>query len=123
MVFAHLLVNILHGTAHLKLHIELGPVAIFFVIAVIIVCPLLAAVLLWTSRQRLGFVLLVLSMASSLAFGLYHHFLAMGPDHVGQQASGPWAMAFAITACLLFLTEAAGTYIGLHFLYRKALKA
>jgi hypothetical protein len=112
----HLLVNIAHGTAHLKLHIELGSVALLFVIVVIIVCPLLAALLLWTSQQRFGLILLALSMAASLIFGMYNHFVAIGPDRVGQQASSPWAIAFAITAYLLFLAEAAGTYIGVHFL-------
>ena len=91
----HLLVNIAHGTAHLKLHIELGSVALLFVIVVIIVCPLLAALLLWTSQQRFGLILLALSMAASLIFAMYNHFLAIGPDRVGQQASSPWAIAFA----------------------------
>ena len=119
-MFAHLLVNVVHGTAHLKLHIQLGPVAMLFVIGVVIVCPLLAALLLWTSRQRFGLILLALSMAGSFIFGLYNHFVAMGPDQVGRQPSGPWAIAFAMTAYLLLLAEVTGTYIGLHFLYRKA---
>lgn len=122
LVLLHLLVNVVHGAANLKLHIELGAVGMLFVMAVIIVCPLLATVLLWTSRQRFGLILLALSMVSSLVFGLYNHFVAMGPDHVGQQASGPWGVTFALTACLLSLTEAAGTYIGVHFLWEHAWK-
>jgi len=79
LVLAHLLVNIIHGAAHLKLHIELGPAAMLFVIVVIIVCPLLAMLLLWTSQQRFGLMLLAPSMGASLIFGMYHHFVAMGP--------------------------------------------
>ena len=53
IVLAHLLVNIIHGVAHRELHIELGPAAMLFVIGVILLCPLLAMVLLWTSQKRL----------------------------------------------------------------------
>ncbi|MGH9670412.1 MAG: hypothetical protein ACRD3A_09900 [Terriglobales bacterium] len=114
-----MLVNIIHGAAHRELHIELGPAAMLFVIVVIVLCPLLAMLLLWTSPKRVGLVLLVLSMAGSLLFGLYNHFVAIGPDHVGKQASGPWGTTFVLTAYLLLLTEAIGSYIGLHFLHRK----
>ncbi len=59
-------------------------------------------------------------MAGSLVFGLYHHLMAPGPDHVGEQAAGEWATTFAITSYLVLLTEAAGAAIGIHFLYRKS---
>jgi hypothetical protein len=88
-----------------------------FVIGVIIVCPLVAAaLLLWTSRQRFGLVLLGLAMAASAIFGVYHHFVANSPDLVGLQDSGPWAITFAITAYLLFLIEAAGVYMSVQLL-------
>jgi len=119
IVLAHLLVNMVHGAAHQKLQIGLSPAETLFVMAVILVGPLLAMVLLWTSQQRLGLVLLALAMAGSLVFGLYHHFLMTGPDHVGEQAAGPWATTFAVTSYLLLLTESIGTYVGLRFLYRK----
>ena len=116
IVLVHLLVNIVHGLAHRELHIELGAAAMLFVIGVIILCPLFATVLLWTPQRRLGLILLALSMAGSFLFGLYNHFAAIGPDHVGKQASGPWGTTFVLTAYLLLLTEAIGSYIGLHFL-------
>jgi uncharacterized membrane protein YoaT (DUF817 family) len=66
-----------------------------------------------------GLIFLTVSMAASLVFGLYNHFaVGWGPDHVGEQAPGPWGTAFVLTAYLLFLTEAMGTYMGLYFLYR-----
>jgi hypothetical protein len=52
-------------------------------------------------------------MAGSLLFGLYHHFVARGPDHVGYQMAGSWATTFAFTAYGLLLTEALGVYTGL----------
>ena len=116
IVLVHLLVNIVHGLAHRELHIELGLAAMLFVICVIMLCPLLAMGLLWTPQRRLGLILLAFSMAGSFLFGLYNHFAAIGPDHVGKQASGPWGTTFVLTAYLLLLTEALGSYIGLHFL-------
>jgi hypothetical protein len=123
VVLLHLLVNLVHGTAHAKLHIQLGPAGMLFVLLVIGASPLLAMLLLWTSRRRFGLILLALSMAASLLFGLYNHFVAVSPDHVGRQAPGPWATTFAITAYVLLLTEALGTYIGLKFFFREAADA
>jgi hypothetical protein len=116
-VLAHFVVNIIHGAAHRELHVEVGAAAMLFVIGVILLLPLIAMVLLWGPRKRLGLVLLALSMAASLVFGLYNHFVVPGPDQVGDQIPGPWGAAFVLTAYLLFLTEAIGTYVGLYFLH------
>ena len=118
IVLVNLVINIVHGAAHLELHIDLSAAEKIFVAVVILAAPLLAMALLWTPRQRAGLGLLALSMAGSLAFGLYHHFVAMGPDHVGAQVAGFWGTTFVATACLLFLAEAVGTYIGVWYLYR-----
>jgi hypothetical protein len=119
IVLAHLLVTIVHGSAHSRLHIELSAAERLFVIVVIIVSPLVAGVVLWTSRQRTGLWLLTFSMAASLLFGLYKHFVARGQDRVGEQLPGEWATVFATTAYLLLLSEALGTYIGVHFLFQR----
>jgi len=74
IVFAHLLVNIVHGLAHRELRVGLAPLASIFVIVVVLVFPLIAMGLLWTVKKRLGVILLSLSMFGSLRFGLYHHF-------------------------------------------------
>ena len=118
LVLAHLVVNIIHGAAHRELGVALGTAAMLFVIGMILLCPLFAMVLLWTSQKRLGLVVLTLSMAASLVFGLYNHFAVRGPDHVAEQGPGPWGTAFVLTAYLLYFTEAMGTYIGLYFLNR-----
>jgi hypothetical protein len=120
IVLVNLPINMLHGAAHLKLQIDLSPAEKLFVAVVILAGPLLAMALLWTAWQRLGFALLALTMAGSLAFGLYHHFMAMGPDHIGAQVAGVWGTTFVITACLLFLAEALGTYIGVRSLIGSA---
>ena len=120
IVLVNLLINMVHGAAHLKLQIDLNGAEKLFVAVVILAGPLLALALLWTPWQRLGFALLALTMAGSLAFGLYHHFMAMGPDHIGAQVAGVWGTTFVITACLLFLAEALGTYIGVRSLIGSA---
>jgi len=98
IVVCHAIVSLVHSVAHSELQIGLSPTETGFVLVVIGLCPLVAMGLLWTSWKTSGLVLLVLSMAGSLLFGLYHHFLVMGPDHVGEQIQGLWATTFALTA-------------------------
>jgi len=121
-VLVNLLFNMVHGAAHSELQIDLSTAEKLFVAVVILAGPLLAMALLWTPWQRLGLGLLALTMAGSLVFGLYHHFVAMGPDHVGAQVGGFWGTTFVVTACLLFLAEALGTYLGVRFLIGDRLK-
>ena len=124
IVVAHLVVNITHGLAHWELHVGLALPASIFVIVVVLIVPLLALALLWTVEKRLGLILLTLSMSGSFLFGLYHHFLAMGPDHVDSQPWSPWGLTFGLTAYLLRVTEAIGTYVAVQFLRKaKATKA
>ena len=120
LVVAHLFINIVHGAAHQKLQVTLPPAGMLFVVAVILLGPLLAFALLWTSQKRLGLLLLTVSMAASSVFGLYHHFLVRGADHVSAQLSGPAGTVFVVTAYLLFLTEVLGAVLGLYFLREKA---
>lgn len=117
IVVAHLLVNIVHGLAHRKLGVGFAPLDSIFVIVVVLIFPLIANALLWAAKKRLGFILLSLSMFGSWLFGLYHHFLSVSPDHVHSQPSTAWGITFVLTAYLLLITEAIGTYVGVHFLW------
>jgi len=117
IVVAHLLVNIAHGLAHRELRVGLPPSGSVFVIVVVLILPLVAMALIWTAAKRLGFILLSLSMFGSLLFGSYHHFLVVSPDHIHSQPSSEWASTFVLTAYLLLITEAIGTYVGIHFLW------
>ena len=119
IVLVHLAISLVHGAAHQQLHIGLTAGQTLFVGVVITAGPLAAMALLWTAWQRAGLGLLAVTMAGSLAFGLYHHFVAMGPDHVTEQAPGAWGIAFVVTACLLFLVEALGAYVVARWLYGK----
>ena len=121
LVLFHLLVNILHGTAHSRLQIGLDLLGQLFVALIILVCPLLAMALLWTRLQPAGLSLLGVSMAASLFFGVYHHFVIASPDRVGQQGSGLWANLFAVSAWLLAITEGLGVYVAVRFWRRTAI--
>ena len=117
IVVAHLLVNIAHGLAHRKLRVGLPPSSSIFVILFVLILPLVAMALVWTAKKRLGLALLSLSIFGSLLFGLYHHFLDVSPDHVRSQPHNLWGITFVSTAYLLLITEAIGTYAGIHFLW------
>jgi hypothetical protein len=82
---------------------------------VVLVFPLIATGLLWTSKKRHGLILLSLSMFGSLLFGLYYHFLAVSPDHIHSQPSGGWGTTFVLTAYRLLIAEAIGTYVGVRY--------
>ena len=116
IVVAHLLVNVVHGVAHDELRVGLPPSGSVFVIVVVLILPLVAMVLVWTAKKRPGLILLSLSMFGSLLFGLYHHFLVASPDHVRSQPHSLWGNVFVLTAYGLLITEAIGTYVGIHFL-------
>jgi len=114
IVVLHGLVAVLHGLAHLRLGISLSTWQSAYVGLVIGALPLLAALRLLACRAD-GYPLLAISMLGSLAFGVYYHFLAPGPDHVGALSSaGPWPAVFAVTAWLLALMETAGVWAGVN---------
>lgn len=115
IVVVHLVISILHGLAHHELHVSLSPLASIFVIVVTLISPLIAIGLLWTGNERLGFILLSITLFGSLIFGGYHHFMTLGPDSVSRSPSA-WGTTFHLTAYLLLVTEAIGTCVGIHFL-------
>jgi len=117
IVLVHLLLNIAHGLAHRERHVGLALPGSIFVVVVVLILPLVAMWLLWTAQKRLGLILLLFSMFGSLLFGVYHHFLAISPDHVRSQPANPWGLLFVLTAYGLSITEAIGTYLGVHFLW------
>jgi len=112
-VLAHLLVSFVHGSAHSELGVALSLWQKSYVAIVIMAAPLVAATLLWTRHRRAGLLLLTASMAGSLIFGAYYHYVAISPDHVSHLPPGEAQGLFRLTAQLLVVTESLGLVAGL----------
>jgi len=108
MTGMHFAGAIVHGAAHEHYEIPMEPWMKVYIVVVITIAPVVAGVLLWRGRLRLGAWLLLVSMAGSLLFGLAFHFLLLGPDHVSSVNMQGWGVTFQATAFLLAVTEALG---------------
>ena len=118
VVALHFIVSVVHGAAHLDLHIGLKTWQTIYVLLVISALPLVSGFLLWR-RARSGFRLLLFSMLGSLVFGGYYHFIATGADNVTSLGLHAWTAPFQVTAVLLALTETAGVLTAVLGLLRK----
>jgi hypothetical protein len=115
IVITHLGLTIAHGLAHSHLAIELAVWQKVFIALLIVAAPLLAGYFIWRYRLRLGSTLLTVSMAGGLAFGIYYHFIAAGPDNVDydhSEAPAKWHNLFEDTAIDVTLIEALGLFAG-----------
>lgn len=112
-VLAHTVIVLLHGAAHQELNVALSLWQKNYAASVIMLAPIVAAVLLWTRHGRTGFLLLTVSMAGSLIFGLYYHYVAVSADHVSHLPPGDAQGLFRLTALLLTATETFGFAVGL----------
>lgn len=117
IVLLHLLITIPHGLAHGELKIQMNTWQNVYILTVINLLPLIAAILIWR-RKRLGFTLLIVSMIGSLLFGVFYHFIATGPDNVASVPQHPWSHTFQLTAVLLAVSEASGIALGLRGIAR-----
>jgi hypothetical protein len=116
VILAHLGIAVLHGGAHKRLLIGLSANQQFFVWAVIIAAPLLAALLLLVNFRRAGGLFLFSSMAGSLVFGAWNHFLVRSADNIASIPPTGWGMAFRVTAIFLFFIEVIGCAMGISLL-------
>ena len=105
-VLAHLVTSMVHGTAHQGAHIPLSQVATLFVFVVILAGPVVGLALSWRA-ERTGSLIVALTMAGALVFGLVNHFLLNSPDHVSR-VEAQWRIIFGTTAALLTITEILG---------------
>ena len=121
IVAIHFVVVVLHSIAHNILPVNATPAQLAFIVPVIVVAPLVAAIML-AEFEKAGMVLLTASMLGSLVFGIYYHFIADTIDHVAHVAHREplfWSQMFQITSYLLAITEAAGVVVGLISLVRQ----
>jgi hypothetical protein len=110
VVVLHLIVTVVHGSAHGGAAVEQGWAAMAFIFLVIIAGPLVGLAWMWLN-PRAGARLIGITMAASLLFGLINHFIIPGPDHVAHVAAA-WRALFGSTAVMLVVTEAAGGALG-----------
>lgn len=118
IVLLHLLISLVHGSAHDALRIQMSSWQNVYIYSIILILPLVAAVLIWR-RRAVGFMLLFLSMLGALIFGGYYHFVLAGPDNISHLGPHAWALPFQITAFLLAITEAAGVVVALRAITRR----
>ena len=121
LVAIHFIVVVLHSIAHDKLPVKATQAQLAFIVPVIVVAPLVAALVL-VKFEKAGMVLLTISMLGSLIFGIYYHFIADTIDHVAHVAHREplfWSHMFVATSCLLAITEAAAAVVGLLWLKRQ----
>ncbi|HEY0375580.1 MAG TPA: hypothetical protein VGC87_01330 [Pyrinomonadaceae bacterium] len=122
-VAAHAAILAAHSSAHEILGVKASPAQLVFIVAVIIVAPLVAGFLIWKRNEKAGALLLICSMIGSLLFGVYYHFIADTTDHVSHVARmspAGWAVVFQATAFLLSLIEACGAWAGWSVLKRSS---
>jgi len=112
VVLAHVLITWLHGEAHKKLGVDTFDLpGNLFIYIVIVSAPIIAMILLWTKFHSGGVWLLLGAMLGSLIFGAYNHFVAITADHVLHLPAGDSPMLFRITAVLLVMIEALGSWM------------
>ena len=112
LVAIHAAVLLGHDAAHRELGVHLNTWQTIFAYLVIVAAPALAAVLVFTEYQRVGFTLLAISMLSALAFGVYHHYILISPDHVSHLPVGESRGLFKATAAVMGVLELGGVGLG-----------
>jgi len=104
----HLVVNVVHGSAHHHYEIPLAMWQHVFIAAVIFVAPLVAGGLMLGRNLRSGAWLMLVSMAAGALFGIYFHFLLIGPDNISSISLDSWGFVFLGTSIFLAATEVWG---------------
>src|ERR687898_971300 len=105
--------NLLHGVSHVGQEVWLLQAWQWtYVICVIFLFPIVAAVLLWSPYRLAGAWLLFGSMVGSLVFDLAYHFLLEGPDNVFALEPGAWLVPFRLSAVWLVAMSGLGVLVG-----------
>jgi len=115
-VFLHLGGNIWHGDAHEILEIALPGFKMAFVVIVILIGPISGTALIWTNHSILGCWITGCSMAGSVLFSVYHHYVLISIDNVDHLPPGtPEAHAhFSNSAELIALAALASAFLSFY---------
>jgi hypothetical protein len=87
-VFLHLGGSIWHGDAHEILEIALPGLKMAFVVIVIVIGPIIGTALIWINHSALGCWITGCSMAGSVLFSVYHHYVLISIDNVDHLPPG-----------------------------------
>jgi len=120
VVAIHFVIVVLHSKAHDTLAVQATPAQLAFIVPVIVVAPVVAALVL-LKFETAGMILLTASMFGSLIFGVYYHFTVDTIDHVAHVAQLQpvfWSQMFRVTAYLLAISESFGAAVGITWLKR-----
>jgi hypothetical protein len=98
----------LHGWSHVHTGVPTTFIQNVFISTVIVATPPLAGTCIALRKPHLGYALLFLSMAGSLAFGVAFHFVLDTPDSC-VNVRGVGARMFVVSAVVLALSELVGT--------------
>ena len=113
MVVLATAVNLLHAVSHFGQEVlSLQAWQLMYVVCVVFVAPIVAAVLLWTRLSLAGAWLLLASMAGSFVFDLAYHFLIEGPDNVFTLDPGAWVAPFQVSSVLVVGVSGIGVFVG-----------
>jgi hypothetical protein len=118
VVLVHLIVSMVHGAVHSGAHVLLSRSATLFVYIVILAGPLVGVALSWR-YERLGNLVVGLTLAGSLIFGLVNHFVLESPDLVSR-VDAQWRTLFGTTAALLAMTELLGLGLAIRLVRQRS---
>jgi hypothetical protein len=106
-ILVHMVASSLHGWSHFHTGVPTNFIQNVFIATVIVAMPPLAGTFIALRKPHLGYALLLLSMAGSLAFGVAFHFVLDTPD-LCINVRGAGARMFLVSAVLLALVELVG---------------
>ncbi len=112
IVAAHSIVAMVHSQAHQQIDVALSTAQNAFAMSVIFIAPIVAAVILWRGKERIGAMLLTSALIGSFIFGVVNHFMIDSPDQLAHIESSSWGNIFVISAYALAITELAGVLAG-----------
>ena len=115
-MLVHLGGNFWHGDAHEALEVYLPGFKTAFIVAVILIAPVVGAALVWTRFYLLGCWIVGVSMLGSVLFSVYHHYVMISIDNVEHLPPGTVEehAHFANSAELIALAALAGVVLAFY---------
>lgn len=101
-----------HEVVHWGAHVRQTGAATAYVWLVMIIGPFVGLRMTVAGRDPAGTLVVTTCLTGGLAFGVLHHFMAIGADHVGAIPPGTWERLFRSTVWFLAIAQVVGVAIG-----------